>query len=314
MSSPRFLLLGAASEFSLRPLAAALAARGLPVVAVDLAQEPVTASSAPPGDGPLVVVTSQHLAMTGDVYDAYSGISTHVLSPQALKRVVGAELLVYVPHDLADPVLPWEVPFLPLLDLYVAPDESSWWARAHVPTVVAGWVGAADRGSIEPSQQVRERGILFVTSVRWIEANGGGARLVDGLRATLGHGLAVKLPDWPGMEGLDRSLREAGATVLDPRTPASALIAAAPLVVTTSTSSIIAEAVLGGHRPVCVLPDGADEALSADLPLFDVLVCRDEEFPAAVSGAGRVRGDAATFDLDVFLGAVRARLEALAHV
>jgi hypothetical protein len=304
-------MVGAASELSLRPLAAALRARGLPVAVIDLAQEAATPSAAPPGDGPLVLVTSQHLAMTGDVYDTYSSISTHVVSPQALKVELGADLLVYVPHDLVDPVLTWEVPLLSVLDLFIAPDDSSWWASAHVPTVVAGWVGAAGPAAVELAPQVRERGILFVTNVRWILAKGGGEWLVESLRTTLDHGLAVKLPDWPGLEELDQALRQAGACMVDPRTPASPLIAAAPLVVSTSTSSVIAEAVLAGHRPVCVLPEDADEALTADLPLFDVMVCRDEDFPAAVAQAGVVRPGAATFDVDVFLDAVQTRLAAV---
>lgn len=307
------MLVGAASEFSLRPLASALRARGLPVSAVDLAAAPADASAVPPGDGPLVLVTSQHLAMTGAVYDAYSDISTHVASPQALAAALGADLLVYVPHDLADPVLPWEVSVLPVLDLYVAPDAAQWWAAAHVPTVVAGWVGAIETEAPDLPTEVSEHGILFITSVRWLLKNLGGDGLVASMRNTLAHGFAVKLPEWPGVEELDAALRAAGACVLDPGTPASALIARAPLVATTSTSSLVAEAVLAGHRPVCVLPPGADAALTADLPLYDVVVCGDEDFPVAARTAGVVRENAAAFDLDVFLGAVHEQLEVRAR-
>jgi hypothetical protein len=314
MSNPRYLLVGAASELSLRPLADELRVRGAPVNLVDLAQEPVGPSSAPPGDGPLVLVTSQHLAMTGQVYDTYCRISTHVASPQALKLAVGADLLVYVPHDLADPVLAWETPLLALLDLFVAPDDSSWWASEHVPTVVGGWVGSAGAERVTPPPQVRDRGILFVSAVNWLMSRGGGPFLVESLRRTLAYGLAVKLPVWPGVEELEVSLEAEGIVLVDAHVSASALIASAPLVVTTAAGSIIAEASLAGHRPVCVLPPGAGDQFGSELAAFDVVTCGDDEFPEAVTRAGRPRAGAAPFDTDVFIDAVRERLEAGMHV
>lgn len=310
MTTPRFLLVGAASELSLRPLAAALTRRGLPVAVIDLVQEPVTASAAPPGGGPLVLVTSQHLAMTGAVYDRYSAISTHVVSPQALKVSVGADLLVYVPHDLVDPVLPAEVPLLQLLDLFVAPDHTSWWVAAHAPTVVAGWVGATGVGTVSVPQAVADRGILFISSVRWVISNGGGPYLLQSLRRTLEYGLAAKLPDWPGLHELEDALVGAGVDVLDPRTPASDLIAGAPLVVSNAAGSVIAEASLAGHRPVCVLGAGGPAQFGPELAAFDVEVCDDDGFGVAASRAGRIRPDAVAFDVDLFLSAVGAQLGA----
>lgn len=171
---PRYLLVGFASELSLRPLARALRESGFPVSLVDLAEAPVDRSSAPPGDGPLVLVTSQHLAMTGRAYDLYYGWSTHYVGPQALRERVGADLLVYVPHDLMEPVLPGEVELLRTVDLYVAPDHDSWWASHHVRTVVAGWVGTASWDEDKLRQAPLTRGVLFLAQVRWLEWMGGG--------------------------------------------------------------------------------------------------------------------------------------------
>ena len=312
MRAPRYLLVGAASELSLRPLAAELRSRGLSASLVDLAVETLGPANMPPGDGPLVMVTSQHLGMTGQVYDSYYAIETKVASPHALKLAVGADLLVYVPHDLGDPVMHGEMPLLPLLDLYVAPDDSTWWAAAHVPTVVAGWVASAGAARVPAPKEVLDRGILFVSAVKWIMSRGGGPFLVDALRRTLAHGLAVKLPDWPGVEELEDALSGTGAVVVDRRTPAAALIAQAPLVVSTASGSIIAEASLAGHRPVCVLPTGGERELTGDLAEFDVITCSDEEFPEVVLRAGRVRPGSGPFDTDLFLAAVRERLEARA--
>lgn len=318
MSRPRFLLTGAASELSLGPLADALRQRGLAVALIDLALQPLTRESAPPGDGPLVLVTSQHLTMTGDVYDEYSSIKTYVATPQSLRARVGADLMVYVPHDPGEPLLPGEVPLLALFDLYVAVDDSAWWARAHVPTVVAGWVGAAcpEAGMEAVPASVADRGILFVSAVRWLLTRGGGPFLVRSLRRTLDHGLAVKLPFWPGLEGFESALAAVGAELVDPRIPATRLIARAPLVVTTASGGVVAEASLAGHRPICVLPPGAETepALLADLPLYDAITCRDTEFPDAVASAGRIRAGRATFDTDAFLAAVQQRMTEGARV
>ncbi|TFV83251.1 hypothetical protein E4P40_14380 [Blastococcus sp. CT_GayMR20] len=313
MSAPRYLLVGAASELSLRPLAVELRSRGLSVSVVDLAVQELGPADLPPGDGPLVMITSQHLGLTGQAYDTYYAIHTNVATPPALKVAVGADLLVYVPHDLGDPVLHGEMPLLSLLDLYVAPDDSTWWATAHVPTVVAGWVASAGAERFPAPQEVLHRGVLFVSAVKWIMSRGGGPFLVDALRHTLAHGLAVKLPDWPGVEGLEDALRGAGAVVVDRQAPAAALIAQAPLVVSTASGSIIAEAALAGHRPVCVAPTGGERELTGDVAEFDVITCSDEEFPEAVGRAGRVRPGSGSFDTDLFLTAVRDRLEALAR-
>jgi hypothetical protein len=138
----------------------------------------------PVRDGPLVLVMSQHIAMAGQVYDTYFHMATHMASPQALKRAVGADLLVYVPHDLSEPVLSREVPLLPLLDLYVAPDASTWWATAHVATVVAGWVGSAGAERVSPPRRVLDRGVVFISSLNWLMSRRGGLFLVEALRRT----------------------------------------------------------------------------------------------------------------------------------
>ncbi|WP_040338428.1 hypothetical protein [Candidatus Blastococcus massiliensis] len=310
MSTPRFLMVGSATELSLRPLAAELERRGMSVSVVDLAVEPVGPETVPPGDGPLVLVTSQHLGLAGRVYDKYYDIETFNATPQSLKVAVGADLLVYVPHDLADPVMPGEIPFLSLLDLYVATDDSTWWASAHVPTVVAGWIGSAGTAQTVVPDVVRDRGILFVSAFKWLMSEGGGPFLVQSLRRTLAHGMAVKLPVWPGLEDLESALRDAGAIMLDPRMPASALIAEAPLVVSTASGSVIAEASLAGHRPICVLPPGGDILFGGELAEFDAIVCGDDEFPDVLSRAGRVRPGQGSFDTDLFLTAVHDRLGA----
>ncbi len=308
MTSPRFLLTGLAAELSLRPLERALRERGLPVALVDQADAPVTAASAPPGDGPLVLISSQHTLMTGAVYDEYCGIESHYVSPQVLRRELAPDLLVYVPHDLTEPVLPAEIPLLRLFDLYAAPDADAWWASAHVPTVVCGWVGTAGPEDPRLAQAPLDRGVLFISSVRWLGQLGGGAFVLRALECTLASGIAVKLPVWPGLEPMSEQLERTGVPLLPPDLPTSAVVRHTPLVATNAPSSVLAEAALAGHRPICVLHPDGDAQFRGELGDVDVIACRDEDFPNRVGEAGRVRAPGPAFDLDTLLAAIEARL------
>ncbi|MGV8978042.1 MAG: hypothetical protein ACOH17_08350 [Cellulomonas sp.] len=304
----RFALVGLAAELSLRPLAAALRERGHPLALIDLAEAPADKESMPPGEGPLVLVTSQHLAMTGAVYDAFTQMSSHYAAPQTLKRRLSADLLVYVPHDLSEPVLPSEVDLLQTLDLYVAPDADSWWARAHVPTVVAGWVGSAWSDEAALASAPLSRGVLFLTQVRWLMLQGGADFVRSSLATTLATGIAVKLPVWPELEPIEAALRADGVPLIDPYLSATSVAYRTPLVVCNGPSSVLAEASAAGHRPVCVLPPEGDMVFAGQLGALDVVLCRDEGFGDAAARAGRVHEPQPRFDLDGFIAAVEDTL------
>ncbi|WP_187365169.1 hypothetical protein [Cellulosimicrobium cellulans] len=302
--SPRFVLVGLGAELSLRPLGRRLADLGHRTVVVDLADRAADASVVPPGDGPLVLVSSQHLAMSGGVYDEFTGLTSHYVAPQVLRDRLGADLLVYVPHDLSEPVLDSEVDLLQTVDLYAAADRDAWWASAHVPTVVVGWAGTAGPDSTDWSSAPVDQGVLFLTQVRWLMEQGGPDFVRRTLARTLASGLAVKLPVWPGIESLADALREDGVPLLDPLLPAALVARHTPLVVTNGPSSVLAEASDAGHRPLVVLPPEGDRTFAGQLDSVDVVVCRDEDFPVAAAQAGRVRPAAAPFDVEAFLSAV----------
>lgn len=305
---PRFLLTGFATELSLRPLDRALRERGMTTSIVDLASTPVDAARLPPGDGPLVLITSQHTFMTGDVLDEYVGAHTHYVSPQALRGIVGADLMVYVPHDLAQPVLAVEMPLLRMFDLYAAPDEDAWWARAHVPTIVCGWVGTAGPEDPKLATAPVDAGVLFAATPRFLLQQGGGPYLRRSLQNTLAGGVAVKLPVWPGFDAIRDDLAAAGVPLIDPELATSAILARTPLVVANGPSSVLSEAAHAGHRPICVLAPDGDEAFRGEFGTVDLVACRDEDFAASVAAAGRVRPPAPPFDVDALLGAIDARL------
>ncbi|WP_448061650.1 hypothetical protein [Cellulomonas hominis] len=305
---PRFVLVGLGAELSLRPLAARLTDLGYPNAVVDLAERAADRSVVPAGDGPVVLVSSQHLAMSGAVYDAFTGLSSHYAAPQTLRQRVGADLLVYVPHDLSEPVLPSEVDLLQTVDLYAAPDADSWWARAYVPTVVVGWVGTAwTRGTAWDTLPLHH-GVLFLTQVRWLMEQGGADFVRSALAHTLATGLSVKLPVWPGIEPLAEALVEDGVPLLDRRLPAAVVARNTPLVVTNGPSSVLAEASEAGHRPVMVLPREGDRTFAGQYGSIDMVICRDEEFTTAAAAAGVVRPAHPPFDIDAFLAAVTTAL------
>lgn len=306
----RFVLVGLASELSLRPLAAALSTAGYPTRVIDLAEEPANRDSLPAGSGPLVLVTSQHLAMDAQSYSAYVGFDSHYAAPQELRHRLGADLVVYVPHDLKDPVLPTEIDLLQTVDLYAAASADEWWANAHVPTVNVGWVGTASDADVDLSGVDLSSGVLFLTFVQWLMSQGGGPYVLATLEHTLASGIAVKLPVWPGLESLSECLVNHGVPVIDAQISATAISRHAPLVVTNGPSSVLAEAALAGHRPICVLSPDAQIEFRGALDDLDVVRCGDAEFDAVRPQAGRVHAPAAPFDLAAFLEAVHTMLEA----
>jgi hypothetical protein len=308
MSAPRFVLVGYASEFALRPLARLLSERGLEAVTADLACVGLDGVVLPAGDGPLVLVSSQHFAMSGLAFDRHLGVTTNCAPPQALREQIGAELLVFVPHDLLDVLLTAEVPVLSAFDLFAAPDGDFWWAAAHVPTVNTGWVGHALEPGVPPAGTPLDRGVLFTTADQWIHQQGGGEFLLRALEHTLASGIAVRMARWPGMETLAQPLRDAGVPLIDPDIPAGTLIAHAPLVVTNAPSSVLAEATLVGHRPMCVLDPSGDKWFAGRLDALDVVTCRDSEFAALAGDAGRIEHRSPGFDLDALLEAVDVEL------
>lgn len=109
------------------------------------------------------------------------------------------------------------------------------------------------------------------------------------------------------------ALRAAGVDVIDPRLPAAAIVRRTPLVVTNASSSVLAEAAEGGHRPMCVLTPEAAQEFAGDLGCLDVVVCGDADFSSAVHTAGVVREPSAPFDVLRFVDAVEGMLAERRH-
>lgn len=306
----RFVLTGQAAEFSLRRLTTELQQRGYAATAVDLAEGPLERRHIPDGAGPLVMVTSQHLSGTRRAMaPSLDARPEHYAAPSMLRQRIGADLMVYVPHDLEEPVLACETPALGSFDLYCAPDTDSWWAARRVPTVVTGWVG--DFGDAAPfGDQV---GLLLLTNLRHALDHGG----LDHLRATiptvLAAGLAVKLPVWSLADPIAAGLAADGVCVLDSHLGASALIRSAPFVVTNGPSSVIAEARRLGHRPLCVVDPTLPSVHRSGLYGAGAVVCADADFHEHVAGAGVQHEAGPPFDVEAFLAAVEEQLASQAR-
>jgi hypothetical protein len=201
-----------------------------------------------------------------------------------------------------------EVGSLLTLDLYAAATADEWWASAHVRTVNVGWVGTASWDDELLASAPLSRGVLFLTQVDWLMSMGGGPFVVEAFDAVLQSGLAVKLPNASGYESIYQSLGALGVSVIDPTLPAAGVIHHTPLVVATGPSSVLAEASLAGHRPVCVLPPRSPAFFSRNLRGLDIILTDDPSFMNTREAGGRIREAAPRFDLDRFLSAVNETL------
>lgn len=308
----RFLLTGFASEFSLRPLAAELVRLGHQAHAIDLADGPLTANSAPPGDGPLVLITSQHSLVTAHAFREHHRLAApHYATPGQLRADVGASLLVYVPHDLLDPVLGSEVERLSVFDLFAAPDGDHWWARAHVPVVEAGWVGSLAASDTAPADVPLDRGVLFITDDGVVDARGGGDYLLRTYEQTLATGIAVKFAVWPTTEALSAPLARAGVPLVSPSLPAATVIEHAPLVASNGASSVLCEAALIGHRPIGIAHPDDRASLAAALRPINAIVCSDDEFSRHASQRRSPGAGIRRFDTAALLASIEHRLAQL---
>jgi hypothetical protein len=155
--------------------------------------------------------------------------------------------------------------------------------------------------------------VLLLSQVLLLVHQGGAEFVLRAYERVLAHGVAVKLPAWPGLDSFAEGLARRGVPLLDPAVACSELISQVPLVISNGASSVLAEAALAGHRPVCVLDPDVDGPHNRGLSWIDLVVCTDDEFPVAVKAAGWVREPGPSFDVDRFLLAINERLAGTGH-
>ena len=166
------------------------------------------------------------------------------MSPLEIMRQLRPACSVFVPHDLEEPIRPYELAYMSAFDIYCAPSAQVNPALRHLCKIIpAGWVKHHhfDALTEEIKALVKSNGMFFLNQVVTLMRAGGSTFVRDNYPAIFSH-LPVKLPAWPGCDGMADELRQMGATVLAPETNATKLIAASPRIYINALGSVVAEA------------------------------------------------------------------------
>lgn len=255
MSRPVFLLLGFASEYSLGGMAQLLRDAGENVVEVDFS---VTAMPNL-GDTKIVLITSQHPARTGRIFrqgleQDPSGNS--YLSPMECQRLLNVCCSVFVPHDLEQPIIADEIGYLQLFDFYCSPYEFNPGLYLLCQPLYTGWVKYIDGNSDEFAHKstVATNGVFFVNQVIDLMRRGGARYLLERYAVAIKHEVPFKLPSWPGVSDIEKTLEQAGAKVIPANTPSTQVIDHAAQVFSNTTGSVLSEAAYLGIPAHIVAP------------------------------------------------------------
>jgi hypothetical protein len=243
------VLTGVGAEYPLAGLASWLTRNAaVRCVEVDMATQALEERYQPGADDS-VLVTSCHPFLDGKAYHDFYGVDAPVRSVPEQLAFLRPRRACFVPHDLAEPLKDDELPFVPLFDALLMPDDTWWWLAAYAEVHNCGWIKAAERAPGERS------GVVFLPSEIGYYAARGGDVFVERFAPVLRHRPRIKLPVFARSAVIEQALVARGFDVLPAERSTGELIAGAALVVSNALSSVLVEAARAGVPALC-LADG----------------------------------------------------------
>lgn len=253
------LFYGMGSEYVLSPLATLMEQEGHHVVEVDVSRELDPWSKILRTAESVIFVTSAHLTMNESSYLAQYHAERSIPSPLTILDRIKPRRSIYVPHDLAEPILDGELPWLRYFDAFLAPRPGLDYLRAYCPVVECGWV--RKNSSIAPIPQAKagELKVAWAFSEFGYHQRLGVAETVRRWQEVLNRRPTTKFPQWPGTEELERAFQHCGAKMLPSQGSVDNLIRDHHVVITNGLSSVTLEAHLAGRMVINVI-DGSHPA------------------------------------------------------
>jgi len=247
------LLVGFGSEYSLGPLERFLASTGLDFIACDLQNGALPA----PPKRPLVLVTSQHPSTSSAIFNASWGRSlpfSNYVAPDQLLARLSPEIAVFIPHDLEAPIRADEIAYMGIFDLYCSPVPVNPALERICKSIHTGWIkhNAIDVVPEAIRKLASHNGVFFVNQIAAVLAAGGVSHLRTNYPSIFGHGIPIKLPQWPGTDAMTAQLRAEGELVIESDAASTPIIAASPRIFVNAAGSVVAEAKYVG-TPVVML-------------------------------------------------------------
>lgn len=252
---PIFVLLGFASEYSLSAIARMLREIGEIVVEVDFSVSGVPDM----GDAAVVLITSQHPALTAWIFKYNYGVEPvycRYSSPMECLTRLNVCCSVFVPHDLEQPILAYEIGYMSFFDIYCSPYESNPGLAMVCQPLYTGW---AKHVNIEPGGFVHQQaassvGVFFVNQLIDLVHRGGVPYLLSEYALAVDRGIPFKLPSWPGVADIEKRLSQAGVKVIPSDTLSTHVIAHSSQIFSNARGSVLAEAAYLGVPAHIIAP------------------------------------------------------------
>jgi hypothetical protein len=220
-------------------------------------------------------------------------------------RILKPHAFYYISHDLSEPFLKADMPFLPMADcVFVATEQTAERIRGYNSKVrVVGWPRFNER-LIALTEKTAFGSVWFVSSFLAVLGRMPPGAFAEHVRALIEAGIAFKLPAYMNTTPYEDAIRENGGTCIEASVTSLDVLAQTEMPVITAGSGLELEAELLGkpyirfHYPI---------AAFGMLPGNPSAECRD--FDALIRALSSVRPihaaqPPALFDEHVFLSEV----------
>ncbi len=191
--------------------------------------------------------TSAHLLFDNKYFIDVSGVSTYVVpSPLELISHLHPKMSFFFAHDLVQPILQEEIPYLSLFDYIIIPYELPF--ESHVKqesTILSqeGWIKFTNQ-NLHPKRS-KYRLLFTLSDFKW-HMNKGHDYTYQKFKPIFDAGAAIKLPIYPGDTKFEIYLKKKNVCVIPANTNSTQAILQSSCVITNGLSSTSAEASLLG--------------------------------------------------------------------
>ena len=248
----KFYFYGIGAEYSLRPLCEYMQKNNFDCVELDPLQDDIfeKLKNDKTSKKYSALISSQHF---------YYGRNGRVNSRQKdflslleMFAILRPNFTVFAPHDLFCPVHQDEVPFLNILDLYLAAEERERIFEQYCPVEVIGWIPSMAE-DIE-NFELYNNGVWLISGAPFLSGEYGSDVVSEIIARQIKNFCSVKIASWFNAEEIENKLRAQGVHVIPSHIPASAVIRQSSFVITNGPSSVAREAFLF-KKPLFLLLD-----------------------------------------------------------
>lgn len=250
-----YLFFGLASEYVLNPLYKYMTNLGYKCIELDLKQNKdwyKTIKSI--SNEEIVLITSAHLFFDS-INLEHIYYKDRVISVLELIDYLRPVKKIYYPHDLANPILDYELKFMSLFDVILTPLKYLGYLERYSKVVEVGWIKKTkilDKNNISSNEEVD---IVFTFSNMSYFMEMGLEEMYQFWKPIFDFRVKVKLPYWQGSEILKNYLIKKDVQMYPSTINIFDLFEKSNLIITNGDTSVNIEASLSGIPTLNIIDD-----------------------------------------------------------